>query len=79
MKRSIIKSRLNDTEHRYRVLLESDECEVGTMESRQRQYDLLRAIVDNAGMMDCGPAIFQTMKMSHDGVRWIIEMEAVSA
>jgi len=78
MKRSITKSRLNDVEHLYRVVLESDECDATSMEGRRQQRELLRIVVDNPGMMECGVAFFQKLKMSHNGSAWIIEMEAVA-
>lgn len=79
MKRNFTKARLNDLEHRYRMIYESEDCEQGTPEARRLQYGLLRAIIDNPGLMDCGPVTFQTFKMSHDGQKWLIEMEAVSS
>lgn len=38
---------------------------------------MLKAIANNPGMMDCGSLPFQTLKMFHDGEKWIIELEAV--
>jgi hypothetical protein len=79
MKRVLTKSRLNDLENKYRVTFETEPCEAGTMESFTCQKQVLKAIVDNAGMMDCGPVFFQSLRMFHDGHKWVVELESIAA
>lgn len=77
MKRSVRNARVTEVENRYSVRLEDDPSPVDGIENRERQREMLRLVANNAGMMDCGSLPFQTLKMFHDGSRWIIELEAV--
>jgi hypothetical protein len=67
------------TEFRYRVVLESDPCMMGTQDCFRLQMELLANMAKDAMLVMCGAVPFQTMKMRHDGARWVVELEAVVA
>jgi len=46
--------------------------------SRLEQFDLLRTVIENPGLLDCGPVSFQTLKMYHNGTAWVIVLEATN-
>ena len=77
MFRSLKQVKLNDTEFRYVVRIEDDPSPANTQLSKFRQRDFLRALIDTHGLMDCGNQVFQSMKMWHDGEKWLMELEAV--
>jgi hypothetical protein len=77
MKRSLRSARVTEVENRYSVRLEDEPSPVDGIENRERQKEMLRAVANNPGMMDCGSLRFQTLKMFHDGEKWVIELEAV--
>ena len=61
---------------RYRAIIESNECPERGPHSLLERSALLTAVVDNPSLLDCGPLVFDTMKMYHNGQVWIIEVEA---
>lgn len=77
MKRVTSSVPLGTTQKRYKVRMESDECTVGTIESRLIQFDLLERVASQPDLSACGGVDFQTMKMSHNGHAWICEFEAI--
>lgn len=79
MNRTLKQVRLNDSESRYIVRIEDVPSASKTQEARMRQYDLLKTLTSTPGLLDCGNLAFQSLKMWHDGEKWIIEMEATGA
>jgi hypothetical protein len=64
----------------FRVRIEDDLFTIpGTAEYRFQQFDMLRTIAEQPQVAACGPLDFQTMKMFHDGAKWVIELEARSS
>jgi hypothetical protein len=55
------------------VTYTSEPCSSG---SRPHKFDLLETVVNTPGLLDCGVVGFQTMKMYHDGTKWMIVLEA---
>lgn len=61
---------------RVTVTYTSDPCPSTGVQSAGIQFRMLQTVVETPGMLDCGYARFQTFKMTHDGNRWVIVMEA---
>lgn len=40
------------------------------------KLSLLRAVVDNPSLLDCGLTSFQTMTLKHNGQAWVMVLEA---
>lgn len=78
MQRIATSSAIGDGKTRWRVRIESDECDPKTPQLEQVKSMLLENIVQNPFLVACGLLPFQTLKMHHNGVRWIIEAEAIS-
>lgn len=55
---------------------ESAAVEANTPDSRRIQMDLLSALANSSELQMCGGYPFQHMKIFHDGVKWIMELEA---
>ena len=64
---------------RVTVAISSDPREIGTMEARQAQVGILRALTDNIELLNCGFKPFQKLTMRHTGEVWLVEMEAVQS
>lgn len=79
MNRTLKQVRINDSESRYVVRIEDEPSVPKTMGARLRQYELLKTLTSTPGLMDCGNLPYQSMRMWHDGEKWIIEMEATGA
>jgi len=79
MKRTTSRVSIGGEQCRVTVRLDSDPCEVGTIEGRKAQVDLLRALTENIELMNCGFKPFQKLSMKHTGENWSIEMEAVQS
>lgn len=77
MNRSVKQIRLTDGENRYVTRIEDEPSMALTIASKGRQIAMLQAIGNTPGLIDCGTMPFQTMKMWHDGAKWVIELEAV--
>jgi len=77
MQRILTSTDLGENRVRYRVRIESDKCETGsTMEEPFKQM-LLQNFADNPSLLTCGAVPFQTLKMAHNGLNWIVEAEAI--
>jgi hypothetical protein len=76
MRRSFTKSAVGESAFRYKVRYESEDCPHTSFSYRTEQTGLLRSLLDNQGLLDCGPAVFETLKMHHDGTKWVVELEA---
>ena len=63
--------------YRYRTILEGDPCPPEGQHSIIEQYKLLQTIVDTPHLLHCGPKHFETLRMFHSGVSWVIETEAI--
>jgi hypothetical protein len=58
------------------VTYTGDPCpETGPL-SNKSKLDILRAVVDNPTLLDCGLSSFQTMTMKHNGQSWVMVLEA---
>ena len=77
MKRNFYRTPVDGVNYRYRVTFESDPAPVGTPDYRVVQRALLQSLLDNPGLLDCGMNPFQTLKMTHNGETWTVEIEAV--
>lgn len=64
---------------RVSVRIESEPCEIDTMEARRAQVALLRGLTDNIELLNCGFKPFQKLTMRHTGEVWLVEMEAVQS
>lgn len=51
-------------------------CDMLGGDSRVKQYDLLRTVVETPGLLDCGLTSFQTLRMEHNGSSWVLTLEA---
>lgn len=61
---------------RHMVTLTSDTVVAGVLDMYQKQYDMLRTLVDQPEMMNCGPTRFEKMRMYFTGSEWVLELEA---
>ena len=68
---------LDDDTVRTRARIESDACEKGSLHARQIATSLFQNIADDPSLLLCGYEQFQTLKMHHNGERWVIELEAI--
>jgi hypothetical protein len=64
---------------RHMVRLEGPFVSMGTREFEEERYNLLKDLVQFPELLECGPARFQTLKVSYNGNSWIAELEAVVA
>ena len=77
MNRIVKQTPVNDNEHRYEVRIEGEHCASVGFEARYNQLELLRMMAATPGLTDCGSTPFQTLKMAHDGEKWVVTLEAV--
>jgi hypothetical protein len=70
-------TKMDDHQERIRVRIESDPCEKGSLLAREYKMSLLHNLAANPSLLQCGDQDFQTMKMFHNGDRWLIEAEAL--
>lgn len=68
---------IGDSKRRYRAIIHSDECPPAGQTCRYLQYELLRELASNPDMSKLGMEDFQSLKMFHDGNKWVVELEAV--
>lgn len=59
------------------VRLEGEMCDPDTFQYRYYQSEMLRVAHDSPALLECAMAPFQTLRMFHDGEKWIIEAEAI--
>lgn len=64
-------------ETKWRVIVESDECVPGTLHSRQLQFEMLKNFAEQPMITALGYSMFQKMRMTHDGSKWVAEFEAI--
>lgn len=77
MQRIVTSTDLGQGQIRHRVRIESDACEIGSHLEEPTKRVLLQNFADNPALLTCGLAPFQTLKMMHNGVVWIVEAEAI--
>lgn len=76
MKRFSTVLSLGEGRSKYKVRLESDPAPINTPLHRFVQFGMLREIVDNPELTNCGLASFQKLSMYHNGECWVMELEA---
>lgn len=76
MKRTVSETRLDESRIRYRTKIEDDDTGIGTEAAAWRQYYLLKELASQQNLLACGYAQFETLKMYHNGSRWVVELEA---
>lgn len=79
MRRTTSKVSIGGEQCRVAVKIESDPCEMGTIEARRAQVAILRALTENIELLNCGFVPFQKLSMKHTGSNWLVEMEAVQS
>jgi len=77
MRRTLSQMMIAKGKTRYRVVLETDPCPPGSQQALIEQFRLLGSLADSPDLVSCGPARFQTLQMSHNGLGWVVEAEAV--
>jgi hypothetical protein len=63
---------------RHRVTIE-DDLSTGP-DIVTRQFKFLQELATDglfSGMLNCGPVPFETLTMRHDGLRWVVVLEAM--
>lgn len=61
--------------YRYKVRYETPECQPHDQAGLFLQSSLLKAITDSPELLRCGNGKFKELKMFHDGMRWVIELQ----
>jgi len=79
MIRTTTKSNLGDGSKLWTIILSGDPTEPGSIASRASQISLLKTLADTPELQKCGDAFFTKMRMAHDGEKWSITLEAISA
>jgi hypothetical protein len=77
MHRVVTSTDLGEGRIRFRVHIESDQCELASGLEEPTKRVLLQNFADNPALLTCGMTPFQTLKMSHNGMVWIVEAEAI--
>jgi ATP-dependent Zn protease len=78
MRRSAKKISINGgKQSRHSITLSSDPVVAGALDMFQKQHDMLRTLVEQPEMMNCGPARFEKLRMFFTGSEWVVEMESV--
>lgn len=76
MKRFSTTLTLGEGHVKHKVKLESDPAPNHTPLHRFLQFGMLREIVDNPELANCGLASFQKLSMYYNGECWVMELEA---
>jgi hypothetical protein len=69
------KQDLGDNLFRYKVRYETEECEPYSLTGSACQKQLLETISGTPELFYCGKGRFQELRMYHDGLRWIIDLQ----
>jgi hypothetical protein len=77
MQRTTSRTRVSDTQVRYRTTLESDECAEGTPTARFLQFELLRTLASDPSLTACGYSDFRTLRFEFRDTRWQVVCEAL--
>lgn len=65
------------TQSRYLVTLSTDPVTEGDTDKRMKQWNMLKTIAENPELMNCGPSLFQKMRMFFSGSEWVVELESL--
>ncbi|NDD84287.1 hypothetical protein EBZ38_08460 [bacterium] len=76
MKKILTKIKTGEYKIRYKARIEDVPSEFGTSFARIRQRNFLKEIIENDGVLSCGPLDFQKMNFFHSGNEWVAELEA---
>jgi hypothetical protein len=76
MNRELTRIPVDERESRYVVKISGDLCAPLSNQARAHLFSLLQTCVSSPGILDCGSNTPQTIKISHDGERWLIVCEA---
>jgi hypothetical protein len=76
MDRKTHRKPIDGTLFRYQVTFTSDPVAEGTHHYKLVQHQMLLDLLETPGMLECGLEPFETLRMYHDGERWVVEMEA---
>ena len=65
---------------RHRVTIEDiHPTETNSYEARTSLVKIFTALVDTPDLLTCGDkTMFDSMSIKHNGMRWVIEMEAIT-
>jgi len=74
MNRTLKQFEMANEESRFEVTIEGDDCHPN---DRIAQRNFLLACISNPGLMDCGTLSFQSLRVRHDGQKWVMQLEAV--
>ncbi len=78
MKKSQSISKLGNGMTRTQVVLETEDCKTTDQTSRFLQFELLRAIADDASLTQCGTSYFDSLSVRHNGKCWVAVAEATT-
>lgn len=53
------------------------ETAPNTIESRYRQLTVIQELLDTPDLLACDSEPFSSLRMWHDGRKWVIEIEAL--
>lgn len=76
MHREVKQTRINDDQSRFEVTITGTPCQPNTQMSRFHAIEILSALATVPGLADCGITPFQSLKMQHDGEKWVVVLEA---
>ena len=71
------KTPMSQHDEKHRVVIETDSCVRGTLDSRMVRTELLRYLYEDPMFSQCGGVDFHSLKLHHDGTCWRAECEAV--
>lgn len=78
MNRFTTETKIDDKAVRIKVRIEDVPTLRGSYEYRVRQFQLLEELGSDPRLSACGPSDFEKLSMQHDGIRWVVETEAVA-
>lgn len=71
------KSPAGEGQTRFRLVVETDPCHKGTMQSRIIRQELLRYMADDPAFSLVGGVDFHKCRIYHDDTKWVAEFESV--
>jgi hypothetical protein len=77
MYRSTIRVALDNNKQRVVNRIEGNDVVKGSAEFEHARYQMLVAIANDPSLLHCGDSHFETLKMFHNGQRWIVETEVL--
>lgn len=76
MQRRTFEIQIADNLVRYRTRIDDEPTEEFSAEATVRQFQFMHALLEQPGLLKCGPEPFQKMKLYHSGTSWVVETEA---